>query len=542
MVAALCGPDERRSRPRERGAVKHRRALLALVAFLSVAFLLAGRDRGTAQEHPKPLAGQTLRWGADCNGGIPYVIKIADKDKAAVDEPDGPVSGFEADLRDALARELGCRIVFKQLDFDNLYTELDQGNCDFAMNGLEIIPENLERASFTKPYYLYRLQLVVRADEKRFTTLEECLAQKLKVGTLSGCAAARILAKMGFVKDDTLKEYRDQDPLYRELRDRAVDAVLLDLPASIYYVMTYPQLRYAQPVKGLKFVGEPFGAGTYGLAVKKGNTQLLAHLNGALDRMRASGELKTILAKWDLWNLDQYQLYDVTASPQEAEVQPWTFDRYFPVLLHGAYWTIVISLFGFAVAMALGLPLSLMRLYGPWPLRLVGTVYVEFFRGIPVLLLLYFLYYGSGAFSFEWGMPWIKLNPYVAAVLGFGLNYAAYEAEIYRAGIGSIPVGQWEAAASLGMAAPLTFRRIILPQAVRVILPPMTNDFVALFKDTSIVSVIAVTELTTEYQILTKSGGGYVEIGLCTAALYLIMSVPLGYLSRYLEKRWVVKG
>jgi polar amino acid transport system substrate-binding protein len=90
------------------------------------------------------------------------------------------------------------------------------------------------------------------------------------------------------------------------------------------------------------------------------------------------------------------------------------------------------------------------------------------------------------------------------------------------------------------MSTPLTFRRIILPQAIRVILPPMTNDFVALFKDTSVVSIIAVVELSKEYQILTKSGGGYVQIGLCTAALYLIMSVPLGYLSRYLERRWEV--
>ena len=91
------------------------------------------------------------------------------------------------------------------------------------------------------------------------------------------------------------------------------------------------------------------------------------------------------------------------------------------------------------------------------------------------------------------------------------------------------------------MSSSLTFRRIVLPQAIRVILPPMTNDFVALFKDTSVVSIIAVVELSTRYQILTKSGGGYVEIGLCTAALYLIMSVPLGYLSRYLEKRWAAR-
>ena len=106
------------------------------------------------------------------------------------------------------------------------------------------------------------------------------------------------------------------------------------------------------------------------------------------------------------------------------------------------------------------------------------------------------------------------------------------------AGIASIPVGQWEAGASLGMTRLHIFHRIILPQAIRVILPPTTNDLVALFKDTSIVSIIAVEELTKEYQILAKSSLKYLEIGLVTAMLYLLMSVPLGYLSRYLERRW----
>ena len=151
-----------------------------------------------------------------------------------------------------------------------------------------------------------------------------------------------------------------------------------------------------------------------------------------------------------------------------------------------------------------------------------------------MLLLLFFIYYGVPSLN-----PELKLPAFWAAVIGFGLNYAAYEAEIYRGGIGSISRGQWEAAASVGMGPIRTFFRIILPQAVRVILPPMTNDFVALFKDTSVVSIIAITELTKEYQILTRSGG-YLEIGLVTAALYLIMSVPLGHLSRYLERRWGV--
>lgn len=215
----------------------------------------------------------------------------------------------------------------------------------------------------------------------------------------------------------------------------------------------------------------------------------------------------------------------------------WTFGRYFPMLLEGAQVTVEIAVLGMLLAITLGLPIALARMYGPAPLRWLALGYVEFFRGIPVLLLLYFLYYGLPDVAASWGLP-LRMTAMQAAVLGFGINYAAYEAEIYRAGIAAVPAGQWEAAASLGMSAPLTFRRIILPQALRTILPPMTNDFVALFKDTSVVSIIAVVELSKEYQTLSKTSLKYVEIGLVTAALYLVMSVPLGYLSRYLEKRW----
>jgi polar amino acid transport system substrate-binding protein len=507
--------------------------LLVMVFPTTLALLPTGST--LAQE--KSGAGKPLVWGADCDGGIPYVIKASGK--AADDEPDGPVTGFEADLRDALEKEMGVRIIFKQLKFDNLYVDLDQGKCDFAMNGLEINAENAARADFSRPYYLYQQQLVVRADETEFATLEQCRDKGLSVGTLAGCTAVRVLESLGF-SGSQIKTYQDQDGPYADLSlKRGIRAVLLDLPAAVYYTKPYPQLDSGRgkDFPGLKFLGQPFAAGRYGLAVKQGNEKLRARLNTALDALKAKGELKRILTKWDLWDVDQYRM----DSETEDDLPPpprWTFDRYFPLLLEGARFTVQITVCGFALAMCIGLPLALMRLYGPWYLKLAAIGYIEFFRGIPVLLLLYFLYYGLGHFGSVWEIEWLKLNPYVAAVLGFGINYAAYEAEIYRAGIASISAGQWEAAASLGMPPPLTFRRIILPQAVRVILPPMTNDFVALFKDTSVVSIIAVTELSTQYQILTKSGGGYVQIGLCTAALYLVMSVPLGYLSRYLEKRW----
>ncbi len=161
---------------------------------------------------------------------------------------------------------------------------------------------------------------------------------------------------------------------------------------------------------------------------------------------------------------------------------------------------------------------------------------------MPVLLLLYLLYYGLPSVGEYLGLgSSLELGPMTAAVLGLGLNYGAYEAEVYRASIRAIPPGQWEAAAALGMSPALRFRRVILPQAVRLILPASTGDLVALFKDTSIVSGITMVELSKSYQILSTSGADYAqiaEIGIVTATLYLLMSLPLGYLSRRLERRW----
>jgi polar amino acid transport system substrate-binding protein len=313
--------------------------------------------------------------------------------------------------------------------------------------------------------------------------------------------------------------------------------VLLDLPIAIYY---------ARPNPDLAFAGPPFAPGTYAIALSKGNTELKRQLDAALGNIIRDGRMRAILERWELWDDEQAGLdtergndaergRDIIAASREA----WTLSRYGPLLLASTGMTIFLAFASFALAVVLALPIALARLYGPTPLRWAAVAYVEVFRGIPVLLLLYVLYYGLADLSTAGGLgSSLRLDPLQAAILGLGLNYAAYEAEIYRAGISSVPHGQWEAAASLGMTGWLAFRRIILPQSIRTILPPMTGDFVALFKDTSIVSTIAVVELTKQYQILSKSSMKYLEIGLLTAALYLAMSVPLGIVSRRLERHW----
>jgi polar amino acid transport system substrate-binding protein len=493
------------------------RSTPAHVAAVILASLVIA-DTGRAQPHDdgtRPLA-----WAADIDGGIPYIF---------IDE-NGDLAGFEVDLKDALERELGRKINFVKYEFESMIQGVLRKDFDFAMNGLEITPERKKVVRFSRPYFLYQLQFVVPRDETRIRTLEDCKRLNISVGTLAGSQAENLLKE----NEIATIAFKGQDEIYQKLCEaKEIQAVLLDVPVNLYYAAPDATLPYSQAQKypGLKFSGQPFAEGFYGTAVHPDNEKLAGELDAAIDRLQKSGKLKAILQKWELWNADQYRLYTDTSPAAQAKEMP--FSVYFPMLVEGALVTVEITVLSFLLAVALGLPIALMRLYGPAPVRLLATIYVEFFRGIPVLMLLFFLYFGLPGL-----VPDFRLGAMEAAILGFGMNYAAYESEIYRAGISSIPQGQWEAAASLGMSPALTFRRIILPQAIRVILPPMTNDLVALFKDTSVVSIIALVELSKQYQILTRSGAGYVGIGLTTAALYLIMSVPLGHLSRYLEKRW----
>ncbi len=489
--------------------------IVLLAFFCAACALRADAADITASPEKKPL-----RWAADSEGGAPYICK----DPSNVDR----YVGFEVELAAALEKELGRKIEYVQYDFKSLVSGLQRGDFDFAMNGVEMTPDRIKALRFTRPYYVYSLQLVARADETRFDSLETCKTAGAIVGTLEDTAAERLLDKLNITK----KVYGNQVEPYVDLELGRLDAVLLDLPIAAYY---------AKPNPKLKFLGEASHPGFYGIAFRKEQESLAAEFDVALKKLLDSGQLQRIYEKWHIWNEHQSLLSeaDKTNDFIAESGRRWDFWSYFPLLLEGAWMTVRLTFVSMLLAATLGLPIALCRLYGPAPLRMSAMIYVEFFRGIPVLLLLYFLYYGLPVIAERYALPIdLRLPPIAAAILGFGLNYAAYQAEIYRAGIASIPVGQWEAGASLGMTRLHTFHRIILPQAIRVILPPTTNDLVALFKDTSIVSIIAVEELTKEYQILAKSSLKYLEIGLVTALLYLIMSVPLGHLSRYLERRW----
>jgi polar amino acid transport system substrate-binding protein len=182
------------------------------------------------------------------------------------------------------------------------------------------------------------------------------------------------------------------------------------------------------------------------------------------------------------------------------------------------------------LAIGLGVLIASGRVYGSRLLQVVLTAYVEVIRGTPLLLQLFVLYFGLAAV--------VQLPAFLAAMIGLGLNYAAYESEIYRSALQSVPQGQLDAARALGFTKRQALLLVRGPQAFRVALAPMTNDFVALLKDSSLVSVITVVELTKQTSIFAANIGSWVLPGALCAALYLALSLPLARVARRIEKRW----
>jgi polar amino acid transport system substrate-binding protein len=485
--------------------------IASLLIALALVLVFAGQSRTAATVDEIRKRG-ILLWGSDAEGGAPYVFP----------DPNDPsrLIGFEVDLAKAIAREMGVEARQVQNAWDSLIPALDRGDFDIALNGVEITPEKKQSVLFTLPYYIYTEQLAVRKDDERIRGIAD-LAGK-KVGTLSGSVAQDILQKIPSVD---IRIYTGQAEPYEDLAIGRIDAVLMDSPIAAYYARPNPSLKYA---------GRPVGEGEYGIAVRKADGDLKGKIDEILEKLYLSGKLKRIYEKWGLWNGDQEKLRGRIEARSRAvdleESRKAPIFTFFPTLLKGAGITVGISVVSMAIAVTLGLVLTLLRLYGARWMSALATAYIEFYRGTPLLVQLYILYYGLPNIG-------ITLSPPAAAFIGLGMCYAAYEAELYRAGIISVQKGQAEAALSLGMSRNQSLRWVVLPQALRIAIPGITNDFIALFKDSSLVSVIAMVELTKTYNILAATTLRFFELGLIVAVLYFAMSYPLSLLARRLEGR-----
>jgi polar amino acid transport system substrate-binding protein len=503
------------------------RAAGLLVALVALAAAACRDDRG-GDTLAKARARGTLTWGADLQGGEPYLWEDP--------EHPGKLLGFEVEIMEAVAQKLGLSQRMVQCDWSNLIPSLERGDFDLIFNGLEATAERQQRLLLSQPYFLYAETLAVKRGAS-VRSLGELRGKR--VGTLNQTYALDLLRALPL--EPVL--YEGNEEPYIDLEQGRIDAVLLDNVIAD---------RYGCNRAGVTCLPEEVARGTYVAGLRRGDVALQAAVNAALAELRAEGELERILRRAKLWDARQAEASAAAAtsaaapasaagasagadtpasagapsSPGPSQRFGWRqWQRFFAAALV----TLAISLASFLLAVPLGMLLAVMRLYGGRAARVAARVYIEGFRGTPVLLQLFVLYYGLA--------PYYSLGPMQAAILGLGLNYAAYEAEVYRGALLAVPRGQSEAARALGLSPWQTLRHVLMPQALRLALPPMTNDFVSLLKDSSLVSVLTVIELTKRMTIAAVELRGWLIPGLACAGLYLAMSLPLSELARWLERR-----
>lgn len=471
-----------------------------------------------------------LIWGADSEGGGPYVYPDATDPSR--------VAGFEVELAAALARELGVRPRFRQCLWETLPAMLKSGEIDIVLNGFELTPQRAAMMAHTKPYFIYELVLLGNKDSKQLKTWRDVEqpppGKKWRLGVLVSSAAHHWAQEHLHGAEIVL--YEGNTEAMREVETGKLDLTLVDSPVAAFYRERFSRLRP---------LGKNVGRGYYAIFLRAGDDRLREALNGALLTLARSGTLKQIYTRYNLWSETEQSLPQLIAANDSSlgikatELTAWEVLRSRgPLLLEAAGMTILLACVSMPLAMLVGLFVALGRLYGPLPLKWILVCYVELLRGTPLALQLFFIYFMLPELAhYLFPDHPLRIPAYVAAIAGLAINYSAYEAEIYRAGLQAVPRGQMEAALSLGMSQRLALRRIIVPQAARIVIPPVTNDFIALFKDTSVCSVISVVELTNQYRIQTNDTGATIELAALTAALYLLMSLPLAHLASRLERR-----
>jgi His/Glu/Gln/Arg/opine family amino acid ABC transporter permease subunit len=492
------------------------RWMVVVMVWTAVVCLLAGHP--TAQTRLPDF-----RWGGDAEGGAPFV-------EADPQHPDRVV-GFDVEIAELVAKGLGRTPQFVQITFTSLDQSANRGDFEIGLSGIEDTPARRASLAATVPYYEFREVLTVRAaDKDRFRTLAELRGHR--VATLGGTIAYEILLAAERENGLTAISYDDDVHPYSDLANGRVDAVLLDNVLADRSMRRTPKLYTHQ---------QGVAVGHYIGVLGQSNAALRDRIDGLLRDAMRDGRLEAIFRKWNVWNDDQPKLFarvlanEPVAAPAVASVQttasPMTMTRaYLPQLLLSAVTTLELSCLSMALAVAFGMVLAIGRVYGNRVVRMVCTTYVEVMRGTPILLQLFVIYYGFAEV--------VRLPAFVAALIGLGLNYAAYESEIYRSALEAVSRGQLEAARVLGFSEGQILRLIRGPQAFRLALAPMTNDFVAMLKDSSLVSVLTVMELTKQTQIFATNLGSWVIPGLLCAGLYLAMSLPLAHVARRLEARW----
>ena len=431
-------------------------------------------------------------------------------------------TGIDMELIKAIAKDQGFTLEISNPGFDAAVSDVQNGNADGMIAGMTVTDARKATFDFSDPYYTTNSILAVQESSK-ISSYEDLKGKT--VGVKNGTASQTFLEENKSKYGYKIKTFSDGASMYDSLNSGSVAAIMDDEPVIKYAIKQ--GRKFKTPIEGTP-------SGQIAFAVQKdSNPELIEMFNNGLANLKESGQYQKILDKY--LSSDSEETTDST-SVDETTIWGLLQNNY-KQLLSGLGVTIALALLSFAIAMVIGIIFGMFSVSPYKWLRWTAEIFVDVIRGIPLMILAAFIFWGIPNLIESMTGHQSPINDFLAGTIALSLNAAAYISEIVRGGIQAVPAGQMEASRSLGISYSKTMRKIILPQATKLMLPNFVNQFVIALKDTTIVSAIGLVELFQTGKIIIARNYQSFKMYAILAVFYLVIITLLTRFAKQLEKR-----
>ncbi|MGY8985124.1 MAG: ABC transporter substrate-binding protein/permease [Sphingomonadales bacterium] len=472
---------------------------IVLVLFASLLWISASAAQSSSND--KIIVGANI-------GNVPWEFQNID----------GKYIGFEIDLVMEIAKRLRREIEIVNVPFNGVFAAVQSGRIHIAISALGITEKRLKSVSFSQPYYDSDLSLTT-VFNNGINGLDDLKGKIVAVDTGSSgdLWASENQKKYQFSE---IRRYEGLAPAMLDIEIGRTQGYISDIPALLYYTKDKPNLHVVTRIPTDE---------QYALMMGK-NSPIVEGVNEAISSLKLEGFINALHRKWFGEHAEKtsstVQVVPIPSVNSDTGLNfvntflnRDVFLQTYPMLIEGLITTIQLGILSIVTGLIVGLLLALVRLYAIKPLQIITKAYIDVFRSIPLLVLLIIVFYA---------LPFvgISLSPFYAAALSLTIVSGAYTAEIFRAGIEAISRGQFEASQALGLGYLHMMKDIILPQAVKIVIPPLTNNCINVIKDTALASVVAMPDLlkqATQAQAVAANPTPLI----LAAVIYVMFLLPL---------------
>ncbi len=495
-----------------------------LIVLLLLGSMFAGVAAGCTSKQKSRENDATFTVGFDAEFP-PYGYK----------DENGEYVGFDLELAQEVCNRNGWTLVKQPIDWDSKDMELNSGTIDCIWNGFTM--NGREKDYTWSSAYIDNSQVVVVKSETNITKLNDLAGKVVAVQADSSALAA--LTGEDATEDNlklaasfaSLQQMGDYNSAFMNLQSGSVDAICMDIGVASYELKARGN--------SFRLLNDHISSEEYGIGFKKGNTTLRNQVQEALNEMLADGTFEEIAKKWEVDEsicLGQEGKDAVMKQEESDGGKNSSVSGFFDILgqlAAGMAATLVIFVLTLIFSQPLGLLVTFIRRSKFTVLRWIAKIYISIMRGTPLMLQLLVVFFGP---YYVFGISLSSSYRFYAVIIGFSLNYAAYFAEIYRAGIEAVPIGQYEAAEVLGYSRSQTFTKIVFPQMVKAVLPPVTNEVITLVKDTSLAFALAYTEMFTLAKQVAATQASIMPL-FVAGLFYYIFNFVVAYVMERIEKK-----